>query len=281
MTLEEHLEEYKENGFTIFKNVFNLSQMQAWKDSYKDISKRQTAPGTEVETAWWLQSCVEYQPDLFLPAVSHPLLLDFAELVMGPFVQLDNLTFAAFPSVEKEEALGKVSGWHRDIWAYRPTHSEYIAPLAANAITYLQDMSEEYGPLRVIPGSHRKTLSIGESERNKPHKDEVIVNVEAGDIVFTHAALYHSGTPNYSGNPRYFFSIYYNKSWMKCRDNHNGPAVQSILEAARKKNDRRLIRLFAGEDPAIMLSRVNSGFWEDDEVTWKKWIQEDREALCN
>jgi hypothetical protein len=77
---------------------------------------------------------------------------------------------------------------------------------------------------------------------------------------------------------RYFFSIYYNKSWLKYRDNHNGPAIHTILDAAREKNDRRLMRLFAAEDP-LMFGRANSGFNSGDEIMWKKWVAEDRDAL--
>ena len=54
------------------------------------------------------------RPTLFWAAVSHSVLLDFAELVMGPFLQLDNLTLAGFRAVPEDEADGKVSGWHRD-----------------------------------------------------------------------------------------------------------------------------------------------------------------------
>ena len=37
------------------------------------------------------------------PTVSNPVILDFAETVVGPFVQLDNLTLAAFPAVPAAE----------------------------------------------------------------------------------------------------------------------------------------------------------------------------------
>ena len=114
------------------------------------------------------------------------------------------------------------------------------------------------GPLRVIPGSHRRDIGIAPEQGQQPpprnHR-----HVEAGDVVFTHTArLLHSGTPNYSGHPRYFFSIYYNKSWLKCRDNHGGPAVQAIVQTARANEDRRLMRLL-GEDP-LLYARANSGF---------------------
>ena len=50
-------------------------------------------------------------------AVSNPTVLDFAEKVVGPFVQLDNLTLAAFPPVEDiDAAKNKASGFHRDRW---------------------------------------------------------------------------------------------------------------------------------------------------------------------
>lgn len=276
MTLDERLAAYKQDGYTVFENLFSQPLMDAWKAAYPGIVERQTPPGQDQPTLW-LRSTLEFEPKLFLPAVAHPTLLDFAERVMGPFVQMDNLTFMAFPSVPRQEATGRASGWHRDIWAYKPTHGEYVPPLAANAITYLQDLTDDYGPLRVIPGSHRSGVSIAPEDAQKPHKDEVIVPVKAGSVVFTHAALYHSGTPNCSGHPRYFFSLYYNKSWLKCRDNHSGPAVQAIVEAARSNEDRRLMRLF-GEDP-LLFARANSGFARDDEEAWDEWIAEDRRAL--
>ena len=276
MTTEERLAAYKRDGYTVFPKVFGDRLMDAWKAAYPSIVERQTPLGQEDPTLW-LRSTLEYEPKLFLPAVAHPTLLDFAERVLGPFVQMDNLTFMAFPSMPKQEAQGRASGWHRDIWAYKPTHGEYVPPLACNAITYMQDLTEEYGPLRVIPGSHRSRISIAREESGKPHREEIIVPLKAGDVVFTHAALYHSGTPNCSGHPRYFFSLYYNKSWLKCRDNHNGPAVQMIVETARHNDDRRLMRLF-GQDP-LLYARANSGFWRDDEDMWQEWIEEDRRAL--
>lgn len=276
MNLEERLAAYKRDGYTVFENVFSPKLMEAWKAAYPSIVERQTPLG-QSDPRLWLSSTVEFEPKLFLPAVANPTLLDFAEKVLGPFVQMDNLTFMAFPSMSKEEAAGKASGWHRDIWAYKPTHGEYVPPLASNAITYLQDLTEEYGQLRAIPGSHRTGISIGADDIGKPHADEVIVPLKAGDVAFTHSALYHSGTPNYSGYPRYFLSLYYNKSWLKCRDNHQGPSVQAILNAARENEDRRLMRLF-GEDP-LLFGRANSGFSRGDEEMWTEWVQEDRAAL--
>ena len=75
--------------------------------------------------------------------VCHPMVLDFAQLVMGPFVQLDNLTLAAMaPVPDPEDARGKAGGWHRDRWGRMP-NGAYERPLAFNAITYLQDLTDD------------------------------------------------------------------------------------------------------------------------------------------
>lgn len=275
-SIEERLQEYKELGYTVFEKVFTPEQMECWKSKYDDLVARQTLPGAE-KPQYWLSSVVEYEPWLMLPAVNDPSILDFAERVMGPFVQLDNLTFMAFPSMSKQEAEGRASGWHRDIWGWVPEGGQYFRPLACNAITYLQDLTEEFGPLRVIEGSHRSPITIAKEDTGKPHPQEKIINVKAGDVVFTHCALLHSGTPNTSGQRRYFFSIYYNLSWLRCRDNHEGPNVQKIIKMAREKNDRRLMRLFGVDE--LVFSRANSGFQTPDEVMWDKWIAEDRALL--
>ena len=105
-----------------------------------------------------------------------------------------------------------------------------------------------------------------------------MVYAKAGDVIFTHCALLHSGTPNMSGKLRYFFSIYYNRSWLRHRDNHAGPNVSKIIQLAREKNDRRLMRLFGVDE--LVFRRANSGFQVADEEMWDRWIQEDRALLA-
>lgn len=272
--LQQHLEEFKVQGYTIFENVYDQEMMGKWKEKHLQLQEDSFgAKGRE----WWFANTCELAPQLMFPAVANPLILDFAELVMGPFVQLDNLTLAAFPSISKEEAKGKASGWHRDRWANMPISHDYFHPLSINAISYLQDLTDEFGPLRVIPGSHRLALGIAEEERTKPHAKELIVHMKAGDVVVTHNGLLHSGTPNSSGQSRYFFSVYLNKTWLKHTDNHSGPNVQRIIQEARSRNDHRTLRLFGVDDH--LQQRANSGFHVADEKRWAEWAAQDKAAI--
>ena len=92
-TLDQRLETYKTDGFTIFEKVFGETQMELWKEKHQELSAAHNGQT-------WFGNTLELAPELMWPAVSHPMILEFIEKVMGPFVQLDNLTLAAFPSIE-------------------------------------------------------------------------------------------------------------------------------------------------------------------------------------
>lgn len=266
---------FKENGYIVFEGVFGRAQVQAWIDTYDDLVERQTAPGQEPKK--WLDSIVEYEPALMLPAVAHPTLLDFAEKAMGPFVQLENLTFYNFEPVSKGEGAGEVIGWHRDRWGWLPEGPQYIKPSGCNAIIYLQDLTDERGPLRLVSGSHRTDTSVADEHRKERHPDELLLYPAAGDVVFTHCSLFHSGTPNTSGGPRHFLSLYYNHVGLRHTDDHSGPNVQKIIEDARRRDDRRIQRLFGVDNQLTW--RADSGHALPDEEIWKIWIEQDRAVL--
>ena len=269
-THNERFEAYKKDGFTIFEQVFDEPQMQRWRETHAELSAANNGQT-------WFGNTLELAPDLMWPAVSHPTILEFVEKVMGPFVQLDNLTLAAFPSIEKEKAEGRVSGWHRDRWAHVPYTDAYHRPNAINAISYLQDLTDAFGPLRVIVGSHRKSMTMADPARAKPHPDETLIHMKAGDVVITHNGLIHSGTPNTSGHLRYFFSIYYNLTWLKHTDHHTGPHTQRLLEHAKAANNHQHMRLL-GVDEQLQ-PRCNSGFLRSDEERWEEWATADQEAI--
>ncbi|HVF10756.1 MAG TPA: phytanoyl-CoA dioxygenase family protein [Abditibacteriaceae bacterium] len=272
--LSQHLAEFKAHGFTVFPQFYDTELIQRWRDKFDEM--QQDGIASSGRASWWYADMCEHAPRIMLPAVAHPVMLDFAEMVLGPFVQLDNLTLAGFPSVSPAEVKG-ISGWHRDRWGQVPPTEAYLRPNAINAISYLQDLTEEYGPLRIIPGSHRKAITLQPEECTQPHPDEQVVHMKAGDVVVVHNALLHSGTPNTSGHTRYFFSVYYNLTWLKHTDNHSGPNIQQLIQQSRARNDHRMLRLFGVDDH--LQARANSGFVEPDEPRWAEWAAADKVAV--
>ena len=142
--MDRRMEEYRAQGYTVFEGLYDETTMQTWRDEQDRLQALSTEGPDVREPTTWFGNMLERAPELMWPAVAHPVILDFAEQVVGPFVQLDNLTLAAFPSMDPEEAAGKASAWHRDRWARMPSGA-YERPLAFNAICYLQDLDDEYG----------------------------------------------------------------------------------------------------------------------------------------
>ncbi len=275
LTLEERYEQYQRDGYTLFEGFYDSATMDALREEFHFQQRRAALAGLEDRETWWFGNMLERAPELMWRMIHRPDLLDFAERVMGPYVQLDNLTLSAFPTRPEKDFM-KINNWHRDRWAHLP-RGVYERPNAINAICYGQDMDEHYGPLRVIPGSHLVPITIPKEARNNPQPGEVLVFAKRGDVILTHNGLIHSGTLNTSGHPRHFFSIYLNQTWMKPTDNLNGPGVAALVKVANKRNDRRALRLL-GQDP-LLKERNNWGFLVPDDEKFAEWLEEDRAAL--
>ena len=165
------------------------------------------------------------------------------------------------------------------MFAEFPQEGIYHRPLLFNALSYLQDLDDEIGPLRIIPGSHMKALALPEEERKQPHPDESHCLSQIRRCGRIPQAIVHSGTANYSKEYRYLFFLTMNHSWLKHRANYSGPISEAVKARARATGNRRLLRLL-GED-ANVFRRANSGFMQPDEERWEEWIAEDAADLKN
>ena len=61
---------------------------------------------------------------------------------------------------------------------------------------------------------------------------------------------------------------------MKQTDTFDGPNCQLLKALAERHRDHRALRLL-GVDHQLE-QRVNSGFQEPDDVSWSRWIDEDK-----
>lgn len=113
-------------------------------------------------------------------------------------------------------------GWHRDVtFVCNKT-------LSINSGIYLQDMTPECGPLRVVPGSHRREENLSQNP------DGVLeVPVRAGDAVLFDAGLWHAGNLNNSSHDRLGLFAYFGKYWIKRMDNFfTQPLPQSLTQTS-------------------------------------------------
>jgi ectoine hydroxylase-related dioxygenase (phytanoyl-CoA dioxygenase family) len=82
-----------------------------------------------------------------------------------------------------------------------------------NSIWLLDDFTEDNGATRVVPGSHRLTVSVRDAmpDTSAPHPDEVKLVAPAGTVVVFNSHLWHGGTRNRTGSQRRAMHSYFTR----------------------------------------------------------------------
>lgn len=132
---------------------------------------------------------------VFQRVISHPEVLQGAEVVLGRDFKLGSLNYrAADPRSNSAQPL------HCDMGLVADDTGNAVF----NSIWLLDDFTPENGATRYVPGSHtwRKLPQEALSEPHAPHPDEQLILASAGDVILMNAHLWHGGTANRSDAPR-------------------------------------------------------------------------------
>src|SRR5262245_24178978 len=163
----------------------------------------ETPPGQDQRCPRQVLCAVDYHPDLWSYASTPPVTDIVADLV-GPDVKFreSGLSFKA-PG-------GRGFDWHQDIVFF--PHSN-LSPLMT--LTFLEDVTIDMGPTKVIPGSHRGEIYdhydddgnwlglINEQQKPRvPTERAVALTGPAGSILVTNCALLHAAEPNRAARSR-------------------------------------------------------------------------------
>jgi ectoine hydroxylase-related dioxygenase (phytanoyl-CoA dioxygenase family) len=216
---------------------------------------------------------------------------------MGPFVQGDGFYVVGTPPAQltgratgvasRQELLDEAAGWHRDaynhhgLWRKNPGYAAdledggqpFTPPLAAHMLFYLQDMEGPGGPLLAVPGSHRNAFGdypVGDEEEEKV----VAVDAKAGDVVFFHCDMLHSGSVNRTDDAwRYMVTSFVVRAGLPHRDDFAGsPLVRALVTEAEARGDRRVLRFFAADT-------ADGGPLSREEKQWRAAIDTERLLL--
>ena len=268
---------------------------EEWAAAGHTVSIGGPADSARIGYPGLLAAAPEVAELLIKPFLLNPLLLDLAERVMGPFVQGDGFYVVGTPPTRytgratgvasRQELLAEPAGWHRDAynhhdrWRKNPGYADdledgqpYTPPLAAHMLCYLQDMEGPGGPLLAVPGSHRN--AIGDKPINEEEDEVVVVDAKAGDVVFFHCDMLHSGSANRADDAwRYMVTSFVVRAGLPHRDDlTETPLVRALVTEAEARGDRRVLRFFAADT-------VNGGPLAREEEQWRTAIDAERRLL--
>jgi Phytanoyl-CoA dioxygenase (PhyH) len=195
-------------GYLVVRSQLAPAVLGPIKDRLDGLVRETVAAWAEDPSLDTTEACVvaEFGADDpgFAPCSQHPLLADAAALVLGDAWHVRGLDLRApIPGAGEQ-------GLHPD-YGNRRVEGPWQTLSAMWCIT---PFTRDSGPLRVIPGSHRRAEPPIDTERGYatgmgPHPDEVKIIAPAGSVVFFNAAdLWHSGTFNYTPAARLALTVH-------------------------------------------------------------------------
>lgn len=205
-TADGSLEHYREQGYTVFRNVLDPDTMAEVDRHVTGLQERHPhLRGEELG-----HTLVTSDP-FWVRLVADPRLLDLAEQFIGPDIAL----FASH-YISKPPRSGQAVLWHQD-GAYWP-----LDPMEVVTFWLAVDHSDpENGCLRVVPGSHRQELYdlrvrddvenvLGsEAALDIDESRAVDLMLRPGDVEVHHPNILHSSGPNTSERRRCGLTIRY------------------------------------------------------------------------
>lgn len=194
------------DGFTVCRQVIDPAYLAELREEFDLVWARHGAGG-RVFHQELLRS------PAFIRLIDHPPIIAKHRDLFGDQVQL----LSADLLRQGPRHPGKDYGWHRD-FVFPGDHI-----LSANTIVYLDDMTDESGPTRVVPGTHRGTANPHGEACQQPMAGEVAVYAQAGDAAIINAAVWHTGGCNRGPGLRRAIYLYYGWWWLKQYFAERGP----------------------------------------------------------
>ena len=219
---EQQIDRFWQQGFLIVENVVEPQALQAMRedfDNWVEDSKAHTdaygetidgrarfdlEPGhsTEKPGLRRVNAPIEVSENYFNASMNSRVTDCIAELI-GP-----NVTFHHAKINSKLPNSNTVVKWHQDFPFTPHTNDDLIT-----ALLMIDDVTEENGPLKVVPGSHKgKIYSLwhegvftGAIDNDKAQVCEdtsVLCTGKAGSVCLMHTRLLHGSSVNKSPNSR-------------------------------------------------------------------------------
>jgi ectoine hydroxylase-related dioxygenase (phytanoyl-CoA dioxygenase family) len=222
MITKQEKEFFLENGYLCAEGVLVGQHLARVQEEFEKLCEE--AKGQRLSLNRVLQSSV------FVELIEHPPILDRQQAIFGDQVQL--LQF----DLQRQGPHSRASerSWHRDFRFPGDT------PLSINTLLFIDDMSPDKGPTRVVPGSHRGEALPARESVYEPIEGEVAVTCPAGSAIFINSAIWHTGGRNASNGLRRSIYLYYGYWWLRRFDGMEGGVHDPPWQALEGASPLRL-----------------------------------------
>jgi ectoine hydroxylase-related dioxygenase (phytanoyl-CoA dioxygenase family) len=179
--------------------------------------------------------------------IAHPPMIRFLRQLFGDEVILMSYDYSrSMPNAPAINLHADGQPWGSKIFG--PEHS---CPRLIRVLYYLEDLTPERAPFRVVPRSHLSFHSQANPYlRYKEHPEQVMICCQAGTAALINQNVFHGNFPNRTDGPRELLGLAYRPAWA-------GPSSQV------EEWSQDLLAKVSPEVRELMHSR-NTRIWEYD-----------------
>jgi ectoine hydroxylase-related dioxygenase (phytanoyl-CoA dioxygenase family) len=206
LAIGERIRLIEVEGYLVLPDLLTAAEVAALK---RETAKLETK-AVDYSVHQQVRPNVQFVGGDISKLAAHPPTLDFLRTLMGEDIILMSYHYArsepGHPGISLH-ADGQPYG--SEIFGY-----EGSCPSLVRVLYYLDDLTPDVSPFRVVPRSHLSLHPDGNPYvRYESHPEEVMVPAKAGSAVLINHRVFHGNFPNTGTRPRELLAIGYRPGW--------------------------------------------------------------------
>lgn len=195
------------DGYVVIPDLLDATQLEPIREELDRL------PTTATDYSENQRGCSHVQwtdSPHAIRVIALPRMIDFLTTLFGDELICTSCTYAVSRPGHPGIAI------HTDAQPYGSAifGMQASSPCLVRVLYYLDDLTPECSPFKVIPGSHLSLHADGNPyHRYLSHRDEVMVTCRAGSAVIINQKVFHANYPNYSNRDRRMLAIAYRPAW--------------------------------------------------------------------
>lgn len=207
LTLGEQIRHLEVEGFLVMKNMLSADQIAALRGEIDHRLKTRDSEPTPLKK---VANDIQFAGGALTDLIAHPPTIAFLKAMFGDDVIMMTYDYA------RSEPGAPAINLHSDgqPWGSKIFGAEMSCPRLIRVLYYLQDLTPERAPFRVVPRSHLSFHAQGNPyQRYRSHPEQQMICCKAGDVVMINQNVFHGNYPNRTKEPREMLGIAYRPAW--------------------------------------------------------------------
>ncbi|HEU5101157.1 MAG TPA: phytanoyl-CoA dioxygenase family protein [Roseiflexaceae bacterium] len=206
LSLGQRIQQIEVEGYVVLPDLLTAEQVASLKAETARLETR----AVDYSIHQQVRPAVQFVGGAITELIANPPTIAFLRELFG-----DEIVLMSYAYARSEPGHPGIS-LHADGQPYGSQIFGYegSCPWLVRVLYYLDDLTPEISPFRVVPHSHLSMhADANPYKRYAAHPEEVMVPVKAGSAVLINHRVFHGNYPNIGGRARELLAIAYRPGW--------------------------------------------------------------------